>query len=86
MTDGPVDYENGVCQRTGFKVKASDLVREDYTGLMVRRASVDPRHPLLDMPAPRGDELRDDATGPDTDNDLGDTDAPPTLAELVANR
>ena len=80
----PADYAVGVCQRTGFKVKAGDLV-EEWTGLMVRRSSYDERHPMLDIPAPRGEEIRDNATGPDIDIDIGDTDDPPALSELGAN-
>lgn len=84
MDDWPVDYAVGICQRTGFKVKASNLGRE-WTGLVVRQSSIDPRHPLLDYPAPRGEQVRDNATGPESENDSGDTSGAPTLEELVAN-
>lgn len=84
MTEKPTDYAVGICQRTGFKVKASDLAQE-WTGLMVRGRSLDPKHPVLDLPAPRGEELRAMPTGEPADNDLGDTDDPPTLDELGAN-
>lgn len=84
MSEKPADYAVGICQRTGFKVKAEDLV-EEWTGLMVRRSSCDPRHPLLDVPVPRGEELRDSPTGPESDNDIGDGDPPPALNDLWAN-
>lgn len=84
MDDWPVDYAVGICQRTGFKVKASNLDRE-WTGLIVRSSSLDPRHLLLDFPAPRGERVRELATGPESERDNGDTNPPPTLEELVAN-
>ena len=84
MSDTPADYAVGICQRTGFKVKASDTVRE-WTGLIVRSQSCDPRHPMLDFPAPRGERVRDDATGPESERDNGDTNPAPTLEQLVAN-
>lgn len=84
MTDEPADYATGICQRTGFRVKASDLVRE-WTGLLVRSTSFDPRHPMLDLPAPRGERVRSNATGPEQVIDAGDTNDPPTIEELGAN-
>jgi len=35
---------NVLCDRTGFKVKRSDCVRE-WNGLLVRSVSAEPRHP-----------------------------------------
>lgn len=80
---GEDDWVYGYCQRTGFKVKASELV-EEWTGLLVRPQSLDPRHPLLDFPAPRGEELRINPTGPEQFVDEGDSDIP-TIDELGAN-
>ncbi len=54
----------GICQRTGFKVPASELVRE-WTGLLVWKPYWEPKHPSIDQPAPRGERVRTDATGPD---------------------
>lgn len=84
MSGKPTDYAVGICQRTGFKVKASELIRE-WNGLWVRRQSAEPRHPMLDFPAPRGERVRDNATGPDQDNDVGDTSGAPSLDQLGAN-
>jgi len=85
MTDDDLDGQiTGVCQRTGFNVRPEDLVRE-WTGLLVRRSSFEPKHPMLDLPAPRGERVRDKATGPDQVIDAGDLRAPPTIAELGAN-
>lgn len=55
-----------VDQRTGFKVKHSDLRKEPVTGLLV--VDPDPEHPSLDMPPPmRGVETVDEPTGPQQD-------------------
>lgn len=80
----PADYVYGICQRTGIRVKAEDIVQE-WTGLMVRRQSLDPKHPLLDIPAPRGEELRANPSGQESIIDIGDTSDPPTIEELGAN-
>lgn len=84
MDDETAEYAVGICQRTGFKVKASNLDQE-WTGLIVRSSSLDPRHPMLDFPAPRGEQVRDNATGPENERDSGDLNPPPTLEQLVAN-
>lgn len=84
MTTRPADYAVGICQRTGFKVKASDL-DEEWTGLMVRSSSLDPKHPSLDMPAPRGEDVRDNATGGDTVIERGDPGDIPALGDLGSN-
>jgi len=60
---------NGVCQRTGFKVPADELV-EEWTGLLVWRPYWEPKHPQLDLPPPRGERVRSNATGPDTERHL----------------
>lgn len=72
-----------ICQRTGFKVPADELV-EEWTGLLVWGPYYEPRHPVLDYVPPRGESVRDDATGPDQDNDIGDTAAAPALDQLGA--
>jgi hypothetical protein len=74
----------GICQRTGFKVPADELVQE-WTGLWVWAPYYEEKHPSLDQPSLRGERVRPDATGPGSDNDMGDTDPPPTLDELGAN-
>lgn len=84
MTDRITDYQVAICSRTGFKIKASNL-GEEWTGLRVRDRSVDIKHPSYDMPAPRGEEVRENATGPDIDIEYGDTNPPPTLAQLGEN-
>ena len=84
MGEKPANYAVGICQRTGFKVKAANL-SEEWTGLMVRGRSLDPKHPMLDFPAPRGEEIRDNATGPENETDYGDTSGAPTLDDLGAN-
>lgn len=73
-----------ICQRTGFKVPASEMVRE-WTGLWVWRPYWEPKHPSLDFQAPRGERVKRDATGPENDNDLGDTNPPPDPEQLGAN-
>ena len=40
----PGDY-NVICQRTGYKIKASDS-RKEWNGLVVRSGSWEPRHPI----------------------------------------
>ena len=84
MIEDDPDYAVGICQRTGFKVKAGTL-REEWTGLLVRSRSWEPRHPMLDLPAPRGERVRDTATGPEQENDVGDTSGAPSLDELGRN-
>lgn len=75
----------GICQRTGFKVPADELVQDGETGAMVWAPYADPRHPSHDIPAPKGERLRANPTGPELDNDIGDTDDPPSVDELGAN-
>ena len=58
---------------------------EEWTGLMVRGRSLDPKHPMLDFPAPRGEDVRDNATGPENETDYGDTNPAPDLDDLGAN-
>lgn len=85
MSETSADWVYGYCQRTGFKVKAEDLV-EEWTGLMVRRQSLDPRHPLLDFQPPRGEELRSNPTGTEQLVDEGDgPETIPSISELGAN-
>lgn len=45
-----------LCQRTGFKVRYDDTVRE-WTGLRVLKEHADPRHPL-DRQTPKRDVMR----------------------------
>lgn len=56
-----------ICQRTGFKVPADELVEDGETGALVWGPYYDPRHPSQDMPAPRGEQLGQNPTGPDFD-------------------
>lgn len=58
-----------ICQRTGFKVPASEM-REEWTGVLVWDSYWEPKHPSIDMPAPRGERVKSDATGPDQDRHL----------------
>ena len=74
-----------ICQRTGFKVPADELVRDGETGALVWEPYADPRHPSHDIPAPRGERLSPNPTGPEQVNDIGDTDTPPTVDQLGAN-
>lgn len=80
--DDEAEYAVGICQRTGFKVPAHQLQRE-WTGLLVREQSWEPRHPALDVPPPRGERVRENATGPENANDNGDVSGAPTLDELA---
>ena len=75
----------GICQRTGFKVPADELVRDGETDALVWSGWADPRHPSHDIPAPRGETIRNNATGPEQDNEVGSNDAPPSLDDLGAN-
>lgn len=61
---GPYNPDDpwAVCQRTGFKVRHSDLVTE-WTGLRVGRQWAEPKHPSLDIPPIRGEEVVSDPTG-----------------------
>lgn len=59
-----------ICQRTGFEVPADELVEDGETGALVWALYYDPRHPSQDMPAPRGEQIKPNATGPDTDRHL----------------
>ena len=43
MGEKPANYAVGICQRTGFKVKAENL-SEEWTGLMTRIAPHAGRH------------------------------------------
>ena len=74
----------GICQRTGFKVPADELVQE-WTGLWVWAPYFEEKHPSLDQPSLRGERVRPDATGPGSDIDNGDSDPAPDLDELGAN-
>lgn len=47
---------NRICDRTGFKVKASET-RHEWNGLIVRKESWEPRHPQ-DFVKARGDRQR----------------------------
>ncbi len=85
MRNGAKPPAQGICQRTGFKVPADELVKDGETGALVWAPYADMRHPSHDIPAPRGERIRENATGPDQDNDIGDTDDPPSLDELGAN-
>lgn len=40
----------GYCQRTGFKVKACDLVRDQETGMLVEEGWEDAEHPQKYLP------------------------------------
>jgi hypothetical protein len=60
----------GTCQRTGFKVPADELVLDGETGALVWYPYFEPRHPSRDMPAPRGERVRSNATGPGSDRNL----------------
>lgn len=51
-----------ICQRTGFKVRADDM-REEWTGVRVYGPYWEPKHPSIDRPPPRGERIKDDATG-----------------------
>jgi len=66
MSKGPA---LGICQRTGFKVPANELVRE-WTGLLVWSPYYEEKHPMLDYEPPRGESVREDATGPEQDRYL----------------
>lgn len=59
-----------VCQRSGFNVPADEMVVDGETGAFVWREYADPRHPLYDAPAPRGERVKENATGPDQDRHL----------------
>lgn len=51
------------CQRSGFKVRASETVVDHRAGGRVRRDLADRPDPALYMPPPRGEEIIDYPTG-----------------------
>lgn len=59
-----------ICQRTGFKVPADEIVEDGETGLRVWAPYYDPRHPSRDMPPPRGEVVKRDASGPEIERHL----------------
>lgn len=59
-----------ICQRTGFKVPADELVEDGETGALVWASYWDPRHPTRDLPPPRGERVKSDATGDENDRHL----------------
>jgi len=56
-----------VCQLSGFKVRHSQL-RERWDGLRVWNRYWEPKHPSLDVPPMRGQEVVSDPTGRPVDN------------------
>lgn len=58
-----------ICQRTGFKVPASEM-RQEWTGTWVWAPYWEPKHPMLDQQPPRGERIKPDATGPGSDRHL----------------
>jgi len=65
-SDTEFNFQDGnpwaVCERSGWKVRHSDLVTE-YTGLRVLARLSEPKHPSLDVPPMRGEEVVSDPTG-----------------------
>lgn len=65
-TDRPFSFIDGnpwaVCERSGFTVRQSDL-REQWDGLRVWSRFWEPKHPSLDVPPMRGEEVVSDPTG-----------------------
>ena len=59
-----------ICQRTGFKVPADELVVDGETGALVWAPYADPRHPSHDAPPPRGERVKENATGPEIERHL----------------
>lgn len=64
----PGDY-NVICDRTGYKVKASQTRRE-WNGLRVRNGSWEPRHPQDNIRAFRDDQSVPDPRPEEDDNFL----------------
>jgi hypothetical protein len=56
-----------ICSRSGFKVPADEMVVDGETGLWVWSPYHDPRHPSRDRPPPRGERIKENATGPGTE-------------------
>jgi hypothetical protein len=67
---GPRPRPKRICQRTGFKVPADQLVEDGETNAAVWSSYRDPRHPSRDMPPPRGERVKSDATGEGADRHL----------------
>jgi len=65
-SDAPFAYRSSdpwaTCERSGWKVRQSDLVVE-WTGLRVLARLAEPKHPSLDVPPMRGEEVVSDPTG-----------------------
>lgn len=59
-----------ICQRTGFKVPADEMVIDGETGAWVWAPFADPRHPSRDMPPPRGEVVKESATGREQERHL----------------
>lgn len=59
-------YKDGdpwaVCERSGYTVRHSEIVTE-WSGLRVWKRFAEPKHPSLDVPAMRGEEVVSDPTG-----------------------
>ena len=70
-TDRPFRFVDGdpwgVCERSGYTARHSDLVTE-WTGLRVWKRFWEPKHPSLDVPPMRGQEVVSDPTGQPVNN------------------
>ena len=66
----PGDY-NVICDRTGYKIKASDALKE-WNGLMVRKGSWEQRHPQDFLRSFADHQAVPDARTEAADNFLGD--------------
>jgi len=72
MKDNYIPGDNWIiCERTGFKIRASDAMRE-WNGAIVRKQSYEPRHPQ-DFVRGRKDDTRPELVRPEqTDYFLSD--------------
>ena len=68
-----------ICELTGLKVPKAEIV-ERWDGVMVWAPYLDERHPMLDLPPPRGESVNPPTTVRENDVEH-DADAWPVTAD-----
>ncbi len=73
-SDAPKGYRPDdpfvVCQRSGYKFRLSETCVE-WTGLRVAKRYAEPKHPSLDIPPIRGEEVNPGSTGIPIEVEIG---------------
>jgi len=70
ITDPPINYQ--ICDRTGFKIAVDEPFRMEWSGQMVRKRSLESRHPQDHLHA-RGTELQKGSPAGEGDDTFLDT-------------